>query len=242
MQVFVEYRCVQRVALEGAAHEEGTATAQQAADHRHVEVDAGGDVRRGQAVAEQQVGQQQIVDVAAVAGYVDDLVAMHDVLHLLDVIDLDALVELVPEPGQHHFEEADGGIGEVGGDLVAVLQRLGLGGGQADLLALGLFGDRLAHQRAAHQTFHQVAAVGQVGADDRGFLVAEVDAQDAVDHAQRALRSLVLLHQFAQVDGSGELHPGLAAEDEDADQLAQAAGHCPAVGEEQLPGAGFTVG
>ncbi|MNY67960.1 hypothetical protein D3C86_2056460 [compost metagenome] len=53
MQVFVEHRGVQRVALEGAAHEERTAATQQAADHRHVQVDARGNVRRGQAVAEQ---------------------------------------------------------------------------------------------------------------------------------------------------------------------------------------------
>ncbi|MNZ25323.1 hypothetical protein D3C78_424880 [compost metagenome] len=241
VQVFVEHCGVERVALEGAAHEEGAATAQQAADHRHVEVDPGGDVRRRQAVAEQQVGQQQVVDVAAVTGHVDDFVALGDFLHALDMVDLDAFVQLVPEPGQHHFEKADGGVGEVRGDLVAVPQCLGLGGGQADLLALGFLDDGLAHLGRAQQALDQVAAVGKVGADDRGLLVAEVHAQDAVDHAQGAFRALVLFHQFAQVDGGGELHAGLAPEDEDADQLAQAPGHRPAVGEEQLPGAGLAI-
>jgi hypothetical protein len=127
VQVFVEHRGVQRVALEGAAHEERTATAQQAADHRHVEVDPGGDVRRGQAVAKQQVRQQQVVDVAAVARHVDHFVALGDLLHAFDVVDLDAVVDLVPEPAEHHFEEADRGVGVVRGDLVAVAQGLGLG-------------------------------------------------------------------------------------------------------------------
>ncbi|MNF53897.1 hypothetical protein D3C84_353040 [compost metagenome] len=241
VQVFVEHRGVQRVALEGAAHEKCPAAAQQAADHRHVEVDPGGDVRRCQAVAEQQVGQQQVVDMAAVAGHVDDLVALGDFLYALDMVDLDAFVQLVPEPGQHHFEKADGGIGEVRGDLVAVPQGLGLGGGQADLLALGFIGHGLAYLGRAQQSLDQVAAVGKVGADDRGLLVAEVHPQDAVDHAQGAFRALVLGHQFAQVDGRGELHAGLAPEYEDADQLAQAPGHRPAIGEEQLPGAGLAV-
>ncbi len=53
VQVFVEHRGVQRVALERAAHEKRAAATQQAADHGHVQVDARGNVRRGQAVAEQ---------------------------------------------------------------------------------------------------------------------------------------------------------------------------------------------
>src|SRR5690606_40787525 len=110
VQVFVEHRRVQRVAPEGAAHEEGAAAAQQAADQRHVQVDAGGDVRRAQAVLEQQEGEQQVVDVAAVAGHVDDLVTMGDLLHAFHVVDLHAVVDLVPEPGQHQLQEADGGI------------------------------------------------------------------------------------------------------------------------------------
>nr|GFD07075.1 hypothetical protein [Tanacetum cinerariifolium] len=54
VQVFVEDGGVQRVAFERTAHEERTATPQQAADDRHVQVDAGRNVRRRQPVAEQQ--------------------------------------------------------------------------------------------------------------------------------------------------------------------------------------------
>ena len=183
MQVLVEHRGVQRVALEGTAHEEGAATAQQAADHRHVEVDAGSDVRRRQTVAEQQVGQQQIVDMAAVAGHVDHFVTLGDITHAFDVVHLDAVVDLVPEPAQHQFEEADHRVGVVRGDLVAVAQRLGFGLLQADLLALGFLNDGLAHHRVMHQPFDQIAPVRHVRADHRGLLIAEVHAQDAVHHA-----------------------------------------------------------
>ncbi|MCY1361599.1 hypothetical protein D9M69_482690 [compost metagenome] len=198
-------------------------------------------MRRGQAVAEQQVGQQQVVDVAAVAGHVDDLVAVGDLLHALDVVDLHALVELVPEPGQHHLDEADHRIGDVRCDLVGVAQGAGFGLLQGDVLFAAFPQDRLAHQRRAQQAFHQRAAMGEVRADHRGLLVAEVHAEDALDHAQRAFGSLALVDQFAQADRRGELHAGLAAEDEDARQLAQPAGDRPVVGEQQLPGALLAV-
>ncbi len=84
-------------------------------------------MRRGQAVAEQQIGEQQIVDVAAVARHVDHFVTLGDFLHTFDVVDLDPVVDLVPEPAQHHFQKADRGVGVVRGDLVAVAQGLGLG-------------------------------------------------------------------------------------------------------------------
>src|SRR5690606_31055732 len=145
MQVFIEYRGIQRVPLEGTAHEEGAAATQYPTYDRHIEVDAGSDVRWCQTVAEQQVGQQQVVDMAAMAWHIDDFVAMGEVAHGLQVIDLDALVELVPEPAEHRFEEADGGVGVVRGDLVAVAQGLCLGLLDADLFPFGLFEDGLAH-------------------------------------------------------------------------------------------------
>lgn len=241
VQVLVEHRGVELVALEAAAHEEGPAAAQDRADHRHVQVDPGGDVRRGQAVAEQQVGEQQVVDVAAVAGHVDDLVALGHVLHPLDVVDLDPFVQLVPEPAEDDFEEADHRIGEVRGDFIGVAQRDAFGLLLGYPFALAFLADRLAYQRRAQQALDQVAAVRQVGTDHRGLQVAEVHPEDTVDHAQRALVALALFHQLAQVDRRGELHTGLASEDQDARQLAQAPGDRPVVGEQQLPGARFAV-
>src|SRR5690606_24935530 len=71
------------------------------------------------------------------------------------------------------------------------------------------------------------------------LLVAKVHAQDAVGHALGALGALALADQLAQLDGGGELHPGLAPQEQDGQQLAQPPGDRPAVGEQQLPGAGL---
>ncbi|MNO86887.1 hypothetical protein D3C76_783020 [compost metagenome] len=242
VQVLVEHSGIKRVALEGTAHEKGPATAQQATDHRHVEVDAGRHVRWGEAVAEQQVGQQQVVDVAAVARHIDHFMTGGDALHLLDVVDLDAVVDLVPEPAQYHFKEADRGVGVVRGDLVAIAQCLGFGLGQRDALTLGLIADGLAHLRGMDQAFDQVASVRDVRADDCRLEVAKVHAHQALGHAHGALVALVVLHQFTQVDRCRELHTRLAPQDQHGQQPAQAPGDRPAVGEQQLPWAGLTGG
>ena len=180
--------------------------------------------------------------MAAVTGYVDDLVTLRDVLHAFDVVDLDPVVNLVPEPAQHHFQKADRGVGVVGGNFVGVTQRLGLGFVGRNVFALGFFEDRLTHGRFVDQAFDQVAAVRQVGADHGGFQVAKVNPQDALGHAHGAFVTFVVVDQFAQVNGRRKLHAGLAAQNQDAQQTAQAPGDGPAVGKQQLPGARFAVG
>ncbi len=92
-----------------------------------------------------------------------------------------------------------------------------------------------------HQALHQIAPVRQVRADHRGLLVAEVHPQHAMDHAQCALVPLVLGDEFVELDRRGELHARLAPQHQDAEQLAQAPGDRPAVGEQQLPGAGLAI-
>ena len=44
------------------------------------------------------------------------------------------------------------------------------------------------------------------------------------------------------MDRGGELHAGFATQNQDPQHTAQAPGHGPAVGKQQLPGAGFAVG
>ncbi|MNZ50134.1 hypothetical protein D3C78_679180 [compost metagenome] len=91
------------------------------------------------------------------------------------------------------------------------------------------------------QAFDQIAAVGNVRADHRGLQIAEMHPQDALGHAHGALVALVVLDQFAQVDRRGELHAGLAAQHDDAQQATQAPGHRPAIGEQEFPRAVFAV-
>ncbi len=113
-----------RVAAEAAANEERAALAQEAADDRQIQVDAGGDVRDGIAVHVDRVRQQQVVHVAAMAGNVDDLVPFGGLLQRLDVTKHNAVVKAVPQPRQRRFHEADEGVRIVGGDFLGELFRL----------------------------------------------------------------------------------------------------------------------
>ena len=65
--------------------------------------------------------------------------------NIVDVVDFDAVVKLVPEPGQQPLEKPDRRIGEVGGDLHGVNPRALLRLGQRNAVGVGLAPDRAAH-------------------------------------------------------------------------------------------------
>ena len=66
----------------------------------------------------QDVGEQQIVHMAAVARDVDDLVAfVRQLADTLGVMDVDTLIQPVPGKAQHAVGQANHLIGEVRGDL-----------------------------------------------------------------------------------------------------------------------------
>lgn len=241
VQILVEHRGIEGIALEAAPHEEGTAASQDVAHHRHVQVDAGGDVRRGQAVLEQQVGEQQVVDVAAVAGDVDHGMTGRHLLDPLDVADRDAIVDAVPEPAQTDVQAAHHRIGEVRGDLPRIVRRLVFDASGSGLALGDLVGDGRPHLGCPQQTAQQGAPVRQVRTDHRLAHVAEVDAQPAHHQTLQALRIGALAGQFAQGQWLGELHPGQPAQHQDARQLAQPAGHHPVVRPEQFPGTGLAI-
>ena len=94
------------------------------ADDRQIQIDAGGDVRHRIAALINRVRQQQVVHVAAMARHIDDLVALGDLLQRLDVLELDAVVQPVPQPRQPQRHQRDEGVRIVGGDLVGVTARL----------------------------------------------------------------------------------------------------------------------
>jgi len=112
--------------------------------------------------------------MAAVARHINDLMALGDLLHALDLVDLDPIVNLVPEPAQQYFKKTDRGVGVVRGDFIGVAQRKGTGLVGRNILALGFIEDRLAHGRLVDQALYQRTPVRQVGADGRDFQVAKV--------------------------------------------------------------------
>jgi hypothetical protein len=145
VQVLEENRGIQRLALQLAAQEEGAGAPQDRADDRQIEVGAGGDVRHHQAAVENDVGQQQVIDMAAVAGYVDDAVAGRHRGDAVEVVHLDAVIDLVPDPGQEQREGPDHGIGVVRGDFKGEIPRRFLRGRQRDPARFRIEGNRRAH-------------------------------------------------------------------------------------------------
>src|SRR5690606_41016562 len=113
------------------------------ADHRHVQVDAGDDVRRHDAAGVEQVAQQQVIHVAAVAGHVDHLVPGRDLLERVQVVDGDAGVDAVPESGQDERGRAHHRVGIVRGDFPGEAVRLLPGIQVVAAVAPGLVADGL---------------------------------------------------------------------------------------------------
>ena len=89
VQVLAKHGGIQRLALEAPAQEERAATPQDRPHDREIEVGAGGDVRRRQPLRMDEVRQQQVVDVAAMVGQVDEPLARRDFGDLVGVQDLD---------------------------------------------------------------------------------------------------------------------------------------------------------
>ena len=179
--------------------------------------------------------------MAAVARHINHFMTLGDVLHAFDMTDLDPVIDLVPEPAQHHFQKADRRIGVVRGDFVAIAQRLLTGFGFADVLPLGFFKNRLLDQGFVQKPLDQVAPVRHIRTDHGGLEVAKVGTQNALSHAQGQLVTLVLADQVPQMDRRGKLHARFAAKNQDAHQPAKPTGHRPAIGEQQLPRAGFAI-
>jgi hypothetical protein len=241
VQVFVEYGGIEEVALEAAAQEEGARAPHHGADDRDIEVGAGGDVRRHQAAMENYIGQQQVVDVAAVAGHIDDFVVMRGLAHAFKMVDLDAVVEPGPQPGQEDVEDADHRIGIVGGDFVGVAACTFHGFFWRNAAGLRFLAYGLLHRRCSEQAVHQRAPVRKVGADGDLALAVEMHAQNTRQLAQGDFLGKVFGNDFPYRNRCAEFHESLAAVHEDGDELPERAGRGPGVGEEQLEDRAFLV-
>ena len=117
VQVFAEHRRVQRLALEAAAQEEGAAAPQQRPHERKIEVGARGDVRRCESLRVDEIRQQQVIDVAAMVGQIDEPLARRDLGELFSVVNVDPVVEASPQPREQELHRAHDRIAEVRSDL-----------------------------------------------------------------------------------------------------------------------------
>ena len=239
--VLTEHRRVQRIATDRTADEERTALAQQGADHRQVQVDAGHDVRRHDATVVQQVGQQQVVHVAAVAGHVDHFVARRGGLELVQVVHQHARIDAVPHVAEHEAGRAHHRAGIVRSDFPGVGVRLLPGISRLRVVALGLCGDRFADRLGGQHLVHQQAPGRQVRADHRFTDAAEMGAQHALQLAHRALRLQAFVDGAAQRDRRSEAHDGIAPVQQQPQQAAEAAHQRPVFREQHREPAALLV-
>ena len=232
-EVAREDRGVRGVAAEAAAEEKRAATAQERADDGHVEVDTGRDVRHRVALVIDDVRQQEVVHVAAVAGHVDDFAAFVDRFQAREIGELDAVVEAVPEPSQQAGHQHDEPVRIVRRDLVGIaardLQRLAT----RELLLRHVLADRVAHGFRAQHVRNDRATVRQVRADRRGALVAELHAQLPPQPARPAGHAARFGERRLQRQRLAEQHEQVAAVDGERQQLAEASADVPVLGEQQ---------
>ena len=114
IKIFREDGRVDRVVPELSAHEERAPAAENAADHRHVQIIARCDVRNHQSPVEEEVGKQEVVDVAADGKARRPSVWLSaTLLQPRHSVYLHAIVDLLPEPGEQAREDADGREGHV---------------------------------------------------------------------------------------------------------------------------------
>ena len=245
--VFGEHRRIQRVAAEAAAQEERAAAAQHRPDHRQVEVDARGDVRRHDALGVEQVAQQQVVHVAAVAGHVDDFVAGRVLLERVEVVHQHAAVDAVPHQVEQEARRAHHRMRVVGGDLVDVGVRLLPGFGLALLavrriLAARLVGDGFLHRFGGQHLVGEQAARRQVGPDHRRADAAEMRAQHARELAHACVPDRGLPRPCRARDtGGANCTDVRAAVEQDREQAAEAADDRPVFREQHREPAAVLV-
>ena len=221
-QVLHEDDGIQRVATETATNEEGTALTQETAHNREVEVDAGRDVRDGEAIHIDHIRQQQVVHVAAMARHIDDLVAFSRALERLDVPELDAVVKTVPQPGQGAFHEADERVRVVRSDLFCETLRA-----QNRLVARELLLAHLLRDNSTYGTCFQHArndrtAVGKVGAYARCAMLRVKGTQGARDASATDCHADLLTEKAAERNRIVEFDDDVAPVEKDLHEPARA--------------------
>src|SRR3984893_11069025 len=218
-QVLGEYHGIQRIALEAAAQEECPALAQETPDHGHVEIRARGDVRDRESLAVDDVRQQQVIHVAAMAGHINDLGSVGDVAQVFDMLELDAVVQRIPQAAQCHGHEGDEGLRIIGGDFARILARQQQCLASLYLAHLHFFAHRLADGLGLQDLQHHGAPMRKIRADARGALRTQHHTQRTQHPAYAALLSQSLVQTIAKAYRRAEVHQGIAAIEYDAQKF-----------------------
>ena len=235
IEVFLEDGRVERVVAKATTHEEGAGATQQRADHRNVQVLAGGNVRQHETVVEEHIAHQQVVHVAAMTRYVDQRVIASDLLDRLDSAEIDAVVQLRPEPGQQNVEETDRGKRQIGGDVLCVSAGFSECRRGRHTLAIRMRGRRAPHVPGCDNPVHQGAAMRKVRTYQRFSRLAKVCAQQAGCATCAHVWPCGGVDDLCKVQGRSKAHEQMRAIEQHAEKPAQAARGVPALGQKQAP-------
>ncbi len=179
VEVGIEHRGIQPIALETAPQEEGAAAPQDRPDDGNVEIDTGRDMRRVDSLLEQRVAEQQVIEMAAMAGYVDHFLGARDLVQPIDVTEFHAVVDTRPEPAQKSLDQTNRCVGDVGRDLERIVARLLARSCQRFRIVAGFVPDCLAYAGCPQYLVDERPAVGQVRANRCGTPLAKMDPKDS---------------------------------------------------------------
>ena len=244
VHVLAKHGCEHRLAPEAAPQEEGASAPQDRPDQRDVEVGARGHVRRRDPALQDHVGQNEVVDVAAMARHVDDARAGPGLRDGLEAMHVDAGVDATPEHVERALHGADHRVRVVGRDLVGETPRLELAVGDRPVdrggvaaSSLGALADRAAHGFALRHDVEQRVAVREVRPNRELAVVAKARAQQSRHAARGGVAAGLAPGRFvehrAYRDRFAEAELRVAPVGQHPQELAQHARALPAVGQER---------
>ena len=163
---------------------------------------------------------------------------------LVEVMHVDAVVQLVPEVGQQERGRTHHRMRIVGGDFHHQVVRTAPRFGLADVFLRRRRCDGRAHRLGVQHRIDHGAAMRQVGTDHRRADAAEMRAQHAGDLAGQAFGTDVarFVHHRAQRHRRGEVHHRVAAVEQQRQHAAETAHHHPVFREQHAEPARFAGG
>ena len=203
--------------MEAPANEERAASAQQHADGPEAQVVARRDERRHHRVAVEHVAQDQVIDVALVAGQQDERRVTGGLAHALEpfFVEHDAVVHLRPHPGEEPMQQVDDEEALLRAEVLELLSGDVLGLRVGDPLFLGVALDVAAHPRASQELVLNAGRGLLHRAEDHGAVALHASKQRVADlvAASASSRSGFFSRKSFRLNGSpsGALHPGSSA-------------------------------
>ncbi len=181
--------------------------------------------------------------MAAVARDVDHFAPRRGVAHGVEMMHVDAVVELVPEPGEQEVQRAHDGVRVIGRDLHRVVAGAFARSGLALPIPARRRCDRGANRLGVQQCIDDGSPVRQVGSDDHLAHAPEVRAHHARQLAQRNVRMAAggAGQRCTQRHRRRELHERVTPVQQDRKQAPEAADDDPVFREQHAEPAGLTL-